>query len=36
MIDKKKLIIALIVFIASFLVARSFFANWDKIKEFVF
>lgn len=35
-ISKRQLIIAGIVFLASFLLARAFFANWEAIKTFLF
>jgi hypothetical protein len=35
-INKKQILLMLIVFLVSFLLAREFFANWDTIKEALF
>lgn len=33
MSEKKKIIVALIVFIASFVIFKALFSNWDTIKD---
>lgn len=34
--NKKKIILAIIVFIASFVISRAIFSNWGAIKELLF